>query len=89
MPNVEFNESLVSMSPMGPKKSSTLAGWLVEKGVAQSEKQANFMLLGLALTFVTISIYIVLSRNPDRKPVPQGYKVIYTPGKKFHLEKIN
>jgi|GEM_PF-4307702 len=80
MSDVEFFEEKNSPSALynraqSEKETASMISWLVRQKIARNSKQANFLLLGLILLSVIISIILIfknVSRN-DRVP-PKPYE---------------
>lgn len=66
MTDVQFEEEKFNYNYYTMRQQEnkfTLTGFLIKKGIAQNEKQANVMLLVCSITLLCISFFLLLSRS--------------------------
>jgi len=70
MTDVQFSEETTLASRPVTVVRSSMAGWLVQKGVVKDEKQAEYLLIGIAgAAFVTMIVVLLIGPLRSR-PVP-------------------
>ena len=70
MADVQFNEETTLAPRQTAAARSSMSGWLVRQGWAKDEKQAEYLLIGIAIiAFVTMLLVLFFSTLRPR-PVP-------------------
>lgn len=60
MTDVQFSEEAVLPTALGGKSTGSMAGWLVRSGWVKNEKQAEYVLIGIAVVaFATMAIVLM------------------------------
>ncbi len=68
--SVEFpEEKFEGENNYTPNKTSTMVKWVMKTGLVKDEKQANIVLVGVAVLFFVVS-FIVMSDFGGSKPQP-------------------
>ncbi len=75
MSNVEFEENNFSVGiPLQQATTTpTLVRLILKTGIAKDEKQANFVLIGVAVSAFLLTVYVIYSSffsRPTPKPLP-------------------
>ncbi|MEK7480823.1 MAG: hypothetical protein AAB604_01830 [Patescibacteria group bacterium] len=82
----EWRPAARASSPSTPR----VVRWVMENsgGYVKDEKQASYVLLGLAAAAIVVSLWLLLGRGGGPNvPLPRGAKIIYPPGEPPRLEK--
>lgn len=78
MSGVEFNEEAVATSQAGSTAGPSLAGWLIRSGFAKDERQAQYLLLGVAGIGLLIAAGIFVFNVSGKRPVPYNDPALTT-----------
>jgi hypothetical protein len=73
MEQVEFIEERVGTKPLNEEvKTSLMAKWLTEKKLARNEKHANYVLIGIIIISISLTLVVIFSNfyNSHKNPQP-------------------
>lgn len=75
MSKIEFYEDRDNSYNNYDKKQSVFVNFIIKLGLAKDEKHANFILLGVVIVIIiiTLSIFLNTSENTYKKITPENF----------------
>jgi hypothetical protein len=96
---VEFEEENISnqvetqrvSAALSKAKVSRMTGFLIKLGLVKNEKQATYVFVATFVLAVLAALLILNYNNPatPKYTVPEGYKIVTSPGEPITLEPVD